>query len=96
MQKRRGEVVPIKDLFAKYRQTLVAPQKTVEIELIRVVGEVVGVKLREDQVSYTVSTRTVAIRASSLIRQEIRVREADVLRALKGVLGAKNCPLHVL
>ncbi len=96
MQKRRGEVVPIKDLFAKYKQTLIAPQKTVELEFVRVVGEEIGIKLSEDQVSYTVATRTVAVRASSLLRQEIRLRESAVLSGLKKALGAKNCPLHIV
>jgi hypothetical protein len=96
MGKRRGEVVAIKDLFAKYKQTLIAPQKTVEMEVVRVVGELVGCTLREDQVKYTVSTRTVSLRVPALVRQEILLKKQEVLKALALALGAKNSPLHIV
>lgn len=96
MFKRRGEITPIKDLFSKYRATLVAPQKTVEMEVIRVVGELVGITLTETQVSYTVATRTVGIQAPSLLKQEIRLRQNDILSELRVRLGKKSAPEHLL
>ncbi len=96
MSRRRGEVVAIKDLFSKYKNTLIAPQATVEIELIRVVGELVGVTLREDQVSYTVSTRTISVVASGMIKQEIRLKQDAIVAELKKRLGAKNAPQHII
>lgn len=86
----------IKDLFSKYKNTLIAPQATVEIELIRVVGELVGVTLREDQVSYTVSTRTISVVASGMIKQEIRLKQDAIVAELKKRLGAKNAPQHII
>lgn len=96
MFKRRGEIVAIKDLFEKYRKNLQAPQKTVELEGIRVVGELVNIKLKEDQIEYTVSTRVLAIKAPSLIKQEIKMKNNAVLNELKKRLGVKNAPQTIL
>ncbi|MEZ4194906.1 MAG: hypothetical protein R3B53_00700 [Candidatus Paceibacterota bacterium] len=96
MQKRRGEITPLKNLFNKYKNTLIAPQKTVEMEMVRVVGEVVGITLKESQVAYTVSTRTIAIIASGMIKQEVKIKNKLILAELKKHLGAKGCPLHII
>jgi hypothetical protein len=95
MRKRRGEVTAIKDLFSKYRHTLIAPQKTVEMEVIRVVGEITGLTLKESQVTYTVSSRTVGISAPSLIKQEIKLKQTAILKELGSRLGAKATPQHI-
>jgi hypothetical protein len=96
MAKRRGEVVAVKDLFSKYKNTLIAPQSTVELELIRVVGEVIGITLKESQVSYTVSTRTLSLTASGMIKQEVKLREKEVLKELARRLGSKNAPQAII
>ena len=96
MFKRRGEVTAIKDLFAKYKTTLRAPQKTVELETIRVVGELLGITLKEDQVAYTVSSRIVYIKAPSLIRQEVQLKNSAILAELQKRLGVKSAPTAIL
>jgi hypothetical protein len=96
MFKRRGEIVAIKDLFAKYRNTLQAPQKTVEIEAIRVIGEITNLSLKEGQLEYVVSSRVLSIKASSLIKQEIKLKQNQILAELKKRLGAKNSPQTIL
>ncbi len=96
MFKRRGEVVAIKDLFSKYKNTLIAPQQTVEMEVVRIVGEVLNFKLKEDQVTYTVSTRTVYIKAPGMVKQEIKIKQPQILTELKKRLGAKNSPEIIL
>lgn len=96
MFKRRGEIVAVKDLFEKYRKTLQAPQKTVEMEAIRVVGEMLHINLKEDQVKYTVSSRVLAVKAPSLIRQEVAMKQKEVLAELKKRLGDKNAPQTIL
>lgn len=96
MAKKRGEITPIKNLFEKYRKVLRAPQKTVETEVIRVVGELTGIKLKEEQVSYKVSGRTLSIQASSLVKQELRFHHEAILRELKERLGEKNSPHCIL
>ncbi len=98
MFKRRGEkgVVAVKDLFAKYKLTLQAPQKTVELESLKVIGEITSIKLTEDQVEYTVSSRTLFIKAPSLIKQELKIKNKLILEQLKKSLGAKSSPKTIL
>lgn len=96
MAKRRGEIVAVRDLFAKYRNTLQAPQKSVEIESIRVIGEIINYKLTEDQVKYTVTSRTLCITAPSLIKQELRFHHKTIIIELKNSLGVKNAPQCIL
>lgn len=96
MQKRHGEVTAIKDLFAKYKTLLIAPQKTVELELIRLVGEKIGITLKEEQVSYSVYTRTVHCNVSGLIKQEIKLRNKELLQEITKRLGKRNAPEQIL
>jgi hypothetical protein len=96
MFKRRGEIVAVKDLFEKYRKTLQAPQKTVELEAIRVIGELTNITLKENQVSYTVSTRVLSINAPSVIKQELKFKHTELLSELKKRLGTKSSPQTVL
>lgn len=92
MVKRRGEIVAIKNLFSKYKNTLIAPQQSVEIEALRVVGELLGLTLKEGQVKYTVSTKTISFQAPSIIKQEIKLKQREILHELKKRLGPKNSP----
>jgi len=95
MFKRRGEIVAVKDLFSKYKNRLAPPQKTVEMEVIRVVGEIVGIALTEAQVSYTVSTKTISLRVSGIVKQEIKIKNRNILDELKKRLGEKNSPNQI-
>jgi hypothetical protein len=95
-KRRGGEIVKVKDLFEKYRTLLKAPQKTVELESIRVIGELTNIKLLEHQVGYTVSTRTLVIQASSMLKQEVKIHNRAVLKELKVRLGEKSSPEHIL
>jgi hypothetical protein len=94
--KRGSEITAVKDLFEKYRKTLRAPQKTVEIEAIRVIGELTKISLKETQVSYTVSTRTLSYNAPSLIRQELKKYQSEIIKELKIRLGEKSAPNLIL
>lgn len=96
MRKSRGEIVAVRDLFAKYRQTLQAPQKSVELEAIKAIGEVVGIKLNEEQLRYTVSSRVLHIKAAGILKQEIKLKESEVIKHLNEVLGKKNAPKTIL
>ncbi len=94
--KRRGEITAVKDLFEKYRTRLRAPQKTVELEAIRVIGEVTGLVLKEHQVAYTVSSRVLSLQVSSLIKQEIKKKSPEVFFELKARLGEKGAPQQII
>jgi hypothetical protein len=96
MNKRRGEITAVRDLFEKYRKNLQAPQKSVEIESIRVIGELTSIKLNENQVKYTVNSRVLSINASSLVKQELKFHHEKILSELKNRLGIKNSPQCIL
>lgn len=95
MFKRKGEVRAIKDLFSKYKNTLIPPQKTVEMETIRVIGECTGLSIKENQITYTVSTRTVNLQVSGMLKQEIKIKSREILKELNKRLGAKSSPLQI-
>jgi hypothetical protein len=96
MFKKRGEITAVRDLFEKYRKTLQAPQKTVELEGIKIIGEITGIKLSEDQISYTPSTRVLYINAPSLIKQELKIKNKQILDEIKNSLGVKSSPQTIL
>jgi len=96
MKKRRGEIILVKDLFLKYRRLLQAPQKTVELSTIKVVGELLNIKLKEEQISYTVNTRTLAIKAPGILKQEILLKQVEIKSRLKDELGEKNAPKTII
>ncbi len=95
MFKRRGEIVAVKDLFEKYRKNLKAPQKTVELEAIRVVGEMFGFTLNEEQVMYTPNTKTLVFNIKGILKQEIKLRQNDFLSELSSRLGENNSPKNI-
>lgn len=96
MKKVHGEIVAVRDLFEKYHKTLQAPQKTVELEAIRVIGELVHITLKEHQVIYTPNSRILAIKVPSIIKQEVMLKRDDVLLELKQRMGGKNAPQTLL
>jgi hypothetical protein len=96
MFKKSGEITPVRDLFEKYRKNLKAPQKTVELEAVRVIGELLNLKIKEELVSYTPSSRTLVLHVPSLLKQEIKLRQNEVLSELKSRLGDKGCPTTLL
>lgn len=96
MKPRRGELVKVSALFEKYLLTLKAPQRTVEKAACTAINEVTGLSLAVEQVSYTVSTKTLYIKAPALIRSEIKIRNEEIFVALQKYLGTGENPGHFL
>lgn len=96
MKKRGQGIVPVKNLFAKYKYTLKAPQKTVEMEFIRVTGELTSLHLKETQVSYTTYSRTISLKVPSVLKQEFALHKTLVLAELVKRLGQPNAPLNII
>lgn len=84
------------DLFEKYRKNLKAPQGSVETAAIEVVKEITNFTLTREQVSYTVSTRTLHLNAPSLLKSEIKFHHQKILDGLRKKLGEQSCPLIIL
>lgn len=84
------------DLFEKYRTHFKAPQASVEKECVAVVKEVTGFTLTQEQVSYTVSTRTISLQVPSLLKSELRFHYAAILSKLTERLGKDGAPKTIL
>lgn len=88
----RGEVTPIRDLFAVYKARLRAPQQSVVNEVVAVVREVTSIQLEAKQCRYTVHSRTVAITAPGPVKTEIKLQEDRIIALLKARLGEQSAP----
>jgi hypothetical protein len=86
----------VSDLFETYKTRFKAPQKTVEKECIAVITTVTQFTLTEAQVKYTVSTRTIAIQAPSILKNELRFKQQQILQELENRLGKDGCPKVIL
>ncbi len=86
----------IGDLFERYRTHFKAPQGSVEKEVIEVIHSITGFRLEKKQVSYTVSTRTISLRVSSILKTEILFKKQEILNHLKNSLGKDNSPQTIL
>jgi hypothetical protein len=84
------------DFFARYKERLVAPQRSVEERAALVICEYVGVPVSVEQLSYTPSTRTLVVRAPSVIKMEVQQRSVEIIAALTATLGVKSAPHHII
>jgi hypothetical protein len=83
-------------LLERYKTLLKPPQASVEKECILVIEELTGIALRPHQVRYTVSTRTLTVKAPSLLRSELSLHRLDLLEAFKNRLGATVAPTTII
>jgi hypothetical protein len=86
----------IGDLFDCYRKTLFAPQKTVEKVCLITIKEVTGFILSEECVDYKVSTKTLYIKAPSLLKSELKFHHSIILEEVKKKLSGKEYPTTIL
>ncbi len=96
MKKRTGELQKIGSLFDIYKDRLKAPQKTVVDAVVEVVHDVTGIKLDAARCSYTVSTKTLATNAPSMIQQEIKMHHEEIMMHVKGRIGEKSAPTRII
>jgi len=90
--KRRGEIVKVGDLFQKYQQILKPPQKTVINEVVEVVEDLTGIKVKPELVQYQVHSQTIGFNLPSALKSELRLHESDLKIHLQARLGLKNAP----
>lgn len=90
--KRRGELIKVGGLFEKYKKILIAPQASVVGVFIEVVSDLCKINLKQNQVSYSVSSRTITLHVPSILKHEILRHNQDILDHCRGRLSEKNCP----
>ena len=93
----RGEgIKPINQLFEKYKNRLVAPQGSVKKAFCEVVHDLYGYTIQENQLSYSVHSRTLTLKIHSAMKTELLLKKKEVMTHLKGRLGEKSAPLTLL
>jgi len=92
MKSRRGEIIKVSELFDKYKKVLRAPQSSVIKEVIEVIMDLTGVTLSPKYVKYAVHSKTISITAPAILKQEIKLHQAEILIHLKARLGENSVP----
>jgi protoporphyrinogen oxidase len=96
-KKQRGQgIVRVSNLFDKYKKTLRAPQKTVINTFIEVVQELYGMTVRPDQCAYSPQSQTLTLRASGMLKTEVRLGKKHIINYMREKLGEKNAPKEIL
>jgi hypothetical protein len=85
--KRRGELISVGGLFDKYKTLLKPPQQSVIIVFTEVVSDIVGIPIKKEQVSYSVSSKTITLHLPSIVKNEIFLNKENILDHCKGRLG---------
>jgi len=83
-------------LLERYKTLLKPPQASVEKECIAVIEEMTGIALKPHQVRYTVSSRTITIKAPSILRSELSFHRTAILEVLKNRLGDTSAPTAII
>lgn len=84
------------DFFDKYRTRFKAPQASVEKACVCAIKEVTGYEVVEDQVTYTVSTRSITLNIPSVLKSEMRFHHTTILKKLEDKLGKDGSPKVIL
>ncbi len=90
-----GELTHVSSLFEKYKQLIKPPQQTVQKAMLEIIKDVTGHSLLPETLLYTVSSRTLTLKISSLLKQEILLHQKELLMHARGRLGDKNAPLYI-
>ncbi|OGG85579.1 hypothetical protein A2392_02280 [Candidatus Kaiserbacteria bacterium RIFOXYB1_FULL_46_14] len=92
----RGELKKLSSLFDKYRERLVAPEASVVDAFVEVVADLFDLKISREKIRYNPTTKTLSIVGLGVLRSEIKKREQEVFDHLKGRLGEKSVPKHII
>jgi len=93
----RGEnIKKVGDLFAKYKQRLVAPEASVVNAFVEVVQELLELDINPKKVSYNPATKVISINGGGPLKSEIKLNQQDILIHLKGRLGEKSAPKSII
>lgn len=96
MAKGEADLQAIKDLFAKYKKNLVAPESSVINAFVEVVDDLLGIQVNKKLVRYQPGSGTLFISKSGPLKTEIQLHQKEIINHLKGRLGPKNAPKTIL
>jgi len=92
MQKRRGEIIKVSDLFEKYKARFKPPQRSMINEVVEVITDITGLKIKPEQIKYSVHTKVISLAVPAVIKQEIIFKHDEIIIHLKARLGEYNAP----
>lgn len=92
----RNNIQQLGNLLELYKKRFKAPQASVEKECLQVIQELTQFTLTIDQVSYTVSNRSLKINAPSIIKSELRLYHSQILNEVQKRLGESTSPKIIL
>jgi hypothetical protein len=95
-RKGRGDIVKISDLFDAYRKRLRAPQGVVISEFQELILDLFGIEIPKKYIKYSVAMKTLSVNTNSQLKTEILLKKSEVLRHLKGRLGAQSAPKDII
>ena len=97
MKKNPGDnIQQLGNLIERYKKILKPPQASVEKVAIDVIKERFGITLQPNQISYTVASKILAIKAPSLIRSELMRQSGEIKAELRNRLGEHNSPTTLI
>jgi hypothetical protein len=84
------------NLLERYKRIIKPPQATVVKEAVLIIEGITTIKLLPHQLSYTVGSRTLFIKAPSIICSELRSHHPTIIKELQSRLGAQNAPTTII
>ncbi len=88
--------VKISELFKKYQQKLVPPERIVINTFCEVVEDVVGITIDAKKVRYNPNTKILVFKQGGVIRSELLLKKKELLSHIKGRLGVNNAPKDMI
>lgn len=82
----------VSDLFSKYKNHFKPPQATIQKEASLAIKRVTNFDIKENQIKYTLSTKTLSLQIPSILKSELKLHYSDILEDLKTTLGEKESP----
>ena len=83
-------------LLEKYKKNLRAPQGSVEGAFRQAVLETLGTELAEEQVRYTVLSRTISVSVAGPVKSEILLNKEVLFEKCKAAVGEHSTPCHIV
>jgi hypothetical protein len=90
------EMKHLGSLFDRYRKILVPPQASVEKRVAEIICELTPLTITKEQVSYSVGSKTIALKVPSILKSELQHHKTAILGRLESEMGIKNSPKVIL
>lgn len=91
-----AHLVRMGTLFDRYKNRLRAPEGSVILMFKEVVHDLYNIDIPKKYLRYSPDTHTLTVLGSGVLRQELQLRQEEILSHLQGRLGDKNIPKIIL